>query len=64
MILNHAEDDKDVALFERALAKLRERFGAEERTGRLFKKQEARLEKLKKMLAADAGDEPDSDDGI
>ena len=47
LMLDYAESERDVELFEKALGKLRELFGAKTEAAGFFKKQEERLEKLK-----------------
>lgn len=47
LMLDHAESGRDVALFEKALGRLRERFGSNPGAENFFKKQEERLQKLK-----------------
>ena|SRR5688572_7326876 len=47
LMLDFAESGRDVALFEKALGRLRERFGSLPKSEGFFKKQEERLQKLK-----------------
>jgi hypothetical protein len=47
LILDHAEAQKDAALFEKALGKLRDQFGSNAQAAGFFKKQEERLAALK-----------------
>jgi hypothetical protein len=58
LILEHADAVKDAALFEKALEKLRAKFGSNPQAAGFFKKQEARLAALKA-----GGAEPKKDDG-
>lgn len=46
-MLDYAESEKDAALFEKALDKLRAKFGSNPQAAGFFKKQDARLEALK-----------------
>jgi hypothetical protein len=55
LILGQAETTQDVALFERALAKLHERFDDMPGIGSFFKAQEERLGKLKASAAEPPG---------
>jgi hypothetical protein len=55
LMLDHAEREGDADLFERALGKLKEKFGDNPRAARFFDAQNGRLEKLK------AAGEPDTD---
>jgi hypothetical protein len=54
LMLDHAESTKDAALFEKALEKLRAKFGSNPQAAGFFKKQDARLAALKA-----GGNEPD-----
>ncbi len=56
-LLGHAEREGDADLFERALGKLREKFGDNARAKGFFDAQEKRLEALKA-----SGDDDDADD--
>ena len=47
LMLDYAESERNVELFEKALGKLRDMFGAKPEAAGFFKKQEDRLEKLK-----------------
>ena len=47
LMLDHAEAAKDAGLFERALKKLKDEYGANSQAGEFFKKQDERLAKLK-----------------
>jgi len=55
LMLDYAEAEKDVALFEKALGKLREAFGSRPETERFFKNQEGRLAKLKEAAPPEPG---------
>ena len=63
LMLNHAEAQGDAGLFERALGKLKEKFGDEPRAARFFDMQNERLEKLKAGGASDEDDESGEDEG-
>ena len=65
LILDHAEEQGDAALFERALAKLKGRFGDNPRATRFFEAQDARLEKLKSRddAGGESGDDADGESG-
>lgn len=54
LMLDHAEAVRDPALFEKALGKIREKFGDKPFAANFFKRQEARLEKLKAAPAPEA----------
>lgn len=57
-ILEHAEAAKDAALFEKALDKLRAKFGANPQAAGFFKKQEERLAALKNAGSGEKTDAP------
>jgi 3-deoxy-D-manno-octulosonate 8-phosphate phosphatase KdsC-like HAD superfamily phosphatase len=56
LLLQHAEAESDVALFEAALGKLRERFGDNPRAARFFEMNEKKLEEMKAAQDSDGGD--------
>ena len=60
LILEWAESEKDAALFEKALVKLRAQFGSNPQAAGFFKKQDARLAALK---AAGGTSDPKKADG-
>ncbi|HEU4395358.1 MAG TPA: hypothetical protein VFS92_07315 [Planctomycetota bacterium] len=47
LMLDYAESERNVELFEKALGRLRDMFGAKTEAARFFKMQEERLQKLK-----------------
>lgn len=57
LMMDHAETNKDVDLFERALARMRERFGESDEAQRFFTSADERLATLK----AGAGDEREAE---
>jgi len=62
LMLDHAERENDADLFERALGKLKEKFGDNPRAARFFDAQDERLAKLKSAGDDDDGGE-DAEDG-
>ncbi len=52
LMLDHAEAVKDVALFEKALGKVRAKFGDKPQAARFFQRQDERLAKLKEAAGA------------
>ena len=63
LMLDHAESGRDVALFEKALGRLRERFGSNPGAEGFFKKQEERLQKLKAPATPAGPDAPPPPEG-
>jgi hypothetical protein len=63
LILDHAEAQRDAELFERALARLRERFGDSSRTAAFFKAADERLAALRAGASVRPEDEDSRDDG-
>lgn len=65
LILNVAEERGDAGLFERALGKLKAKYGDNPRAARFFEAQDERLEKLKAGAdeSDESGEESGDDDG-
>lgn len=58
LMLEHAESVKDAALFEKALGKVREKFGSNPNAAKFFERQDARLAALKAAAAESPAKEP------